>query len=251
MKIAIYISFFILSSFSFSQQWRDSLAAAKDAYSKQEYSKALELYKSAQKNAPEEIDLSKEIGQSAYRNLQYKDAEEIYRQQVSTEKKAEEKAKSYHNLGNSLMKQKKYDQAIEAYKQSLRNDYSSDKTRHNLAEAMRLKQEQQRQKEQNKQDKQDNQNNQGENKEQNSTNQQQDKDDKKEQQTKDNQQSNNDQQNKSNSSNQQNSDSNGSKLQDKAVEKKLDELMKQDAATKRKIGGSKTSSGSSKSGKDW
>lgn len=248
MKLAIYISFFMLSSFSFSQQWRDSLAAAKDAYSKQEYSKALELYKSAQKNAPEEIDLSKEIGQSAYRNLQYKDAEEIYRQQVSTEKTAQEKAKTYHNLGNSLMQQKKYDQAIEAYKQSLRNDYSSDKTRHNLAEAIRLKQEQQKQKEQNKEDKQ---NNQDENKEQNSNNQQQDKDDKKEQQSKDNQQNKNDQQNKSNSSNQQNTDSNESKLQDKAVEKKLDELMKQDAATKRKMGGSKTSSGSSKSGKDW
>ena len=37
----------------------------------------------------------------------------------------------------------------------------------------------------------------------------------------------------------------------KAVEKKLDELMKQESATKRRMGGNNNSGGFSKSGKDW
>src|SRR5690606_4014970 len=130
MKQLIYIAFLLSSIQTFSQEWRDSLAVARDAYSKQEYGKALKYYRSAQNKAPEGVDLSKEMGQSAYKNLQYEEAEGIYRQQAYAEKEPGEKAKAYHNLGNSLMQQKKYDEAIEAYKQSLRNNPSNDKTRH-------------------------------------------------------------------------------------------------------------------------
>lgn len=242
MRLFIYIVFLICSAAAFSQEWRDSLSVARDAYSKQEYGKALNYYRSAQSKAPEGIDLSKEMGQSAYKNLQYKDAEEIYRQQAYAEKQPNEKAKAYHNLGNSLMQQKKYDDAINAYKQSLRNDPSNDKTRHNLSEAMRLLKQQKDQQNKNNQDKKD---------QQDQKDQQQNQNNNQNQQNQKNQQG---QQNQSN--NQQNgggnqTQNNGSKLQDKAVEKKLDELMKQESATKRRMGGSQNSSGYSRTGKDW
>lgn len=246
MKLLIYIAFLFCSVSVFSQEWRDSLSVARDAYSKQEYGKALKYYRSAQSKAPEGVDLSKEMGQSAYKNLQYKDAEEIYRQQAHAEKQPNEKAKAYHNLGNSLMQQKKYDEAIDAYKQSLRNDPSNDKTRHNLSEAMRLLKEQKDQQNKNNQDQNDKQ------------------DQKDQQQNQNNNQNNNqNQQNQGNQQGQQNqsdksqngggnqSQNNGSKLQDKAVEKKLDELMKQESATKRRMGGSQNSGGYSRTGKDW
>lgn len=249
---AIIVLILLVSSTVSAQEWRDSLAVARDAYSKQEYGKALKYYRSAQNKAPEGVDLSKEMGQSAYKNLQFEEAEKIYREQAFSEKDTKEKAKAYHNLGNSLMKQKKYDEAIDAYKQSLRNDAANDKTRHNLSEAMRLKKEEEQKKEQNQQDnkdqkdQKDQQNNQN-NQEQNQQGQNQNNKDQQNQGSQGQKQQSQNQKDKGQSQSQGGSP----QLQDKAVEKKLDELMKQESATKRRMGGSTTSSGSSRSGKDW
>ncbi|HNS41240.1 MAG TPA: tetratricopeptide repeat protein [Taishania sp.] len=238
MKLVMLSAFMVLTSVVFGQQWKDSLAAARKAYEQKNYSKALKLYQSAQKNAPKDIDLSKEIGQATYKSSNYSDAETLFRQQASTEKSAIEKAKAYHNWGNSLIQQKKYGEAIEAYKQSLRNDASNNKTRHNLSEAMRLRKE-----EEQKQDNQNNQNQNNQNQNQNNQNQNQNN----------NKQQQNNKQNQTNNSenNHQKDNSNNSQLQDKAIEKKLDELMKQDASTKRKLGQGKNPSGAPKSGNDW
>ncbi len=243
MKLVMLSAFMVLTSVVFGQQWKDSLAAARKAYEQKNYSKALKLYQSAQKNAPKGTDLSKEIGQATYKNSNYSDAEKLFHQQASTEKSVIEKAKAYHNWGNSLMQQKKYSEAIEAYKQSLRNDASNNKTRHNLSEAMRLRKEEQQQK-------QDNQNNQNQN--QNNQNQNQNNQNQNNQNQNNNKQQNNKHNQTNNSeNNQQKGNSNNSQLQDKAIEKKLDELMKQDASTKRKLGQGKNQSGAPKSGNDW
>lgn len=241
MKLIVYIALMFVSFQLFGQDWKDSLAAARKSYDQKEYGKALEYYKSAQKNAPEGIDLSKEMGQSAYKNLQFQEAEDIYRQYASSEKNPAEKAKAYHNLGNALMQQKKYDEAIDAYKSSLRQNPSNDKTRHNLTEAMRLKKEQAQQ-QQEKKDNQDSQQDQKDNQQDQNSNQQ----------NQQNQQNKSDQKQDGQQSNQTGSNSNASsKLQDKAVEKKLDDLMKQESETKRRMTGNKPSRGYSKTGKDW
>jgi Ca-activated chloride channel homolog len=229
----------------FAQEWRDSLNAARQYYQKQEYGKALEKLQSAQKKAPEGVDLSKELGQSAYRNLQFKEAEELYKHNAEAAKSKEEKAKAYHNLGNSLMQQKKYSDAIDAYKESLRNNPSNDKTRHNLTEAMRQREEQKQQQNKNNQQ-QNNQNN--NNQQKNNNNNQQQNKNQQQQQNNNQHQQNNEGQNKEDQ--QQNQDKGSSKLHDKAVEKKLDDLMKQEAATKRKMG-EKQGTSLNKSGKDW
>ncbi|HLU86381.1 MAG TPA: VWA domain-containing protein [Taishania sp.] len=241
------IPFMLLSNqYAYSQEWRDSLAAARKAYQAKEYGKAFNLYKAAQSKAPKDISFAQEMGQSAYRNLQYEEAEAIFREQASGAKTTQEKAKAYHNLGNSLMQQKKYDSAIEAYKQSLKNDAQNERTRHNLAEAMRLKKEQENKS--NKKDQQEQQNDQNDQKNDDSKSDKQSNQSNQNQQQKDQQQKN--QQSKGN--NQSNStNQSGTKLQDKAVEKKLDELMKQEAETKRRMGGNKNSNRYSKLGKDW
>lgn len=246
MRVLIYIAFLMSFTSVFSQEWRDSLSVARDAYAKQEYEKALKYYRSAQSKAPEGVDLSKEMGQSAYKNLQYKDAEDIYRQQAYAEKQPNEKAKAYHNLGNSLMQQKKYGDAIDAYKQSLRSDPSNDKTRHNLAEAMRLQKQQKDQQNKENQDKKDQQDQKDQQQNQNNN-----QNNNQNQQNQNNQQGQQNQSNKPQNGGGNQNQNNGSKLQDKAVEKKLDELMKQESATKRRMGGSQNSSGYSRTGKDW
>lgn len=244
MKISIHIAFLVLSFLSFGQEWRDSLTVARKAYDAKNYEKAHRYYQSAQRKAPEGIDLSEEIGQSAYKSHQYEKAEKIYQQSTGSNTDKTKKAANYHNLGNARMRKKDYQGAVEAYKESLRNNPSDEETRYNLSEAIRQvsqaskQNKQQNQQQENPENQENNQNNKGEN-------QQENQDGEKESQSNKSQSSSSD--SKGNSKNE-----NGSpKLQDKAVEKKLDELMKQEANTKRKLNGRSSDGGSTKSGKDW
>lgn len=248
MKKVIYILLFLLPTLGFGQEWRDSLTVARDAYKAKNYGKALKYYKSAQKNAPEGIDLSEEIAQSAYRDHQYEMAEEIYKQTAQTKKSEKQKAADYHNLGNAQMRKKDYQGAVESYKESLRKNPNDAETRYNLSEAMRQLQNQQKDK---NQDQSDQDQNESENEDENQ-NENGNKGDKQNQQ---NQQNGKDGKPKNQKGqkggNPKNSGKGEAKLQDKAVEKKLDELMKQEADTKRKLSGRSDEGGSTKSGKDW
>ena len=237
MKVILYIGF-ILSGFAvFGQEWRDSLDIARDAYKKENYSKALKYYESAQKKAPENVDLSDEMAQSAYKAREFETAEKIYQQSGNSKKTAQQKAANYHNLGNARMKKKDYQGAIDAYKESLRANPNDDNTRYNLSEAIRqLKnQQQQEQKQQNQQNDQSQQQNQDQ--------QQQQK-----QQQKNNQ---NNKQEQSQNSEGKPKEQGKSQLPNKTVDKMLDKLTKDEAETKRKVNGSGGKNSSSTSGKDW
>ena len=225
MKFIIQIAFIIVSSFAVGQEWRDSLDVARKAYENKDYSKALKYYESAQSKAPENIDLSDEMGQSAYKAREFQKAEKIYQQNGGNKKSNKAKSENYHNVGNSRMKSKNYQGAVDAYKESLRLNPNDDQTRYNLSEAIRqLKNEEKKQqnqdKKENNQDKQ-----QGE-------------------------------QNQQNQGDQKNSDQEGEgqqqgQLPNKTVEKMLDELMKQEAETKRRMSGNQGGGKTPKSGKDW
>jgi Ca-activated chloride channel homolog len=247
MRIILFIALVIFGFTAFSQPWRDSLDFARNAYKKGEFEKALRYYESAQKKAPNGVDLSDEMAQSAYKAREFEKAEKIYQQSASSKKDQTSKSRSYHNLGNSRMKKKDYQGAVDAYKEALRNDPKNEKTRYNLSEAIRkLKEEQQKQQQQDqKQEKKDQQNQDQKNKNDQDQNKGKEQD----------QQQNKQQQNKGNkgeNKNQQGGKSgNPSSLPNKSVERMLDELMKAEAATKRKAGGNKNGSTSTKSGKDW
>jgi tetratricopeptide (TPR) repeat protein len=223
---------------SHSQEWRDSLKVARDAYKKQEYTKALKYYQSAQKNAPADLDLSDEMGQSAYKAREFEKAEKIYQQSAASKKDAASKAKSYHNMGNSRMQSKDYNGAIDAYKEALRNNPKDEQTRYNLSEAIR------RFKDEQKKNQQQNQNNQNtkNNPNQNNTSGNQGK-----------QNQNNQQQNPNSKGGEKEEPGSGnpSKLPNKTVERILDNLMKAEAATKRKMNGNGTGGSTTTSGKDW
>ena len=238
MKYFSYILLILTFSNVNAQEWRDSLSVARSYYSKQEYAKALKYYQSAQKKAPNNIDLSDEIGQSAYKAREFDKAEKIYQQSASAKKNTAEKAKTYHNLGNSRMQKKDYQGAVDSYKEALRNSPNEEDTRYNLSEATRKLNEQKKQQQ---------------NQQKNNDNQQKDNK-KKPQDSKDKQ--NQPQKNQQNNSQPNNSkpkqqDKNPSRLPNKSVERMLDQLSKSEAETKRKMGGSRQKENSIKSGKDW
>ena len=235
IKSLLSLFFMFSLTLSFGQNWRDSLSAARSAYKNKEYGDALQYYQSTQNLAPDSIDFSDEMAQSAYKAREFEKASDIYQQGTSRKKSIGEKADAYHNLGNSQMKKKDYQNAIESYKESLRQNPNDEQTRYNLSEAIRQLSNQQKEQQKN-----------------NPNNKEKDNQDKK------NQKKGDKKQNSENSDKKQDGNSkkgqeqkNKSKLPNKTVDRMLDKLMKQEAETKRKASGSKGGSNSSKSGKDW
>ncbi|TNF46757.1 MAG: tetratricopeptide repeat protein [Bacteroidetes bacterium] len=272
MKFLMFFFFIVVSGMIYSQEWRDSLETARTLYKKKDYGKALKYYESAQKKAPEGVDLSDEIGQSAYKARQFELSEKIYQQNTSNKRSEKQKSENYHNLGNSKMQKEDYQGAIDAYKSALKNNPDDEETRYNLSQAIRRLKAKKEKEEKNNQDQDQNQDQQNQdNKNQNGKDQNQGKGN----QNKGNQnpkdgnqnQSQNGQNGKGNKdpktgkgTNKNNNDpngnpndkmNNGSKIPNKSVERMLDQLMKAEASTKRRIGGNKGDVGTNKSGKDW
>ncbi len=241
MKWLAYIAFVLIVFPSLGQNWRDSLDMARSAYKNEEYGQALEYYEAAQKGAPDEVDLSDEIAQSAYKAREFERAEKIYQQSGANKETRTAQAENYHNMGNARMKQKNYQGAIESYKESLRLNPNDDQTRYNLSEAIRQLKNQQKKENQggggNDNNNGGDQNNNQNNTPQNGNNQ--------------NNNSGNSNANPSGNDKGSSDNQNKGKLQNKTVDRMLDKLMKDEAETKRKVIGTKGQNSSTKSGKDW
>lgn len=250
MKVIVILVFFMTFSV-FGQQWKDSLIVAKNAYERGDYKRAYMAYLEAQRVAPEGVDLSKDIGASAYRSGDFKMADQAFRQSGVSETDEVVKAQRLHNQGNSKMKQEDYQGAIESYKQALRLNPIAQETRYNLAMAKRkLKQQEEQQNQQQDQDNNQEENNEKENSSSGNSSQ--------------NQQEQNSNQDKKESSNnnQQNAQNNKTgdldreseqQVSQKRTERLLDELLKQEMETQRKVQGKdeKGNPQQVKSGKRW
>lgn len=255
MKTVVLLCFLIVtvaSNTGMAQEWRDTLNHARELYKKGNYKEALKYYKSADRLAPNDVDLSEEKGQSAYRAGKYKEAEEAFRTAASKQTDTKRKASAYHNVGNSRMKLKDYGGAEESFKEALRLDPKNEKARQQLAEAKRLKKEQEEQEKKKQQENNENdpkdpgdkpneggeQPKEGEGKGQNNNKP-------KQPQEGQNKPSNND------AKPQPGSASKEQKLADKQTERKLDELMRQEMDAKKRLDGSKGKTNGSKAKKDW
>lgn len=248
MKFLILITSFLLSIVLQAQSWRDTLELGKKLYAEQKYDQAYEKFVTAQRYAPEELNFNKEIGNSAYKKGDFETAEKAFQKEFMETENLEEKATQAHNLGNSQFKQKRYSEAIESYKQALRNDPNNSAARYNLAEAKRRLQKQKEEQQKQNQN-QENQEQQKEDKQDSKKNKEGNKNEDK-QQHEDSENENN-QQNNNNGNKQE--QKNADKLSSKKTERMLDELMKKEMKTKRKVQGSATGGKSEqvKSGKRW
>lgn len=254
MKSLVLIGFIVtavLANTGWSQEWRDSLNHARNLYKNGQYKEALKYYKSADRLAPNDVDLSEEKGQSAYRAGDYKEAESAFQSAAVRQKDKKRKVAAYNNLGSSRMRQQNYGGAEDAFKESLRIDPSSERARQGLAEAKRLKKEQEEQ--QKKQQQQENQ------QQDQKDNQQQGNQQQKQQQSGSQSQGNQQQKQQNSGQNGQQKDaqqqggsaSKEQKLADKQTERKLDELMRQEMDAKKRMDGSKGNSNGKKAKKDW
>lgn len=250
MKVILVLSFLICSGLSFSQEWRDSLEIARSEYKKKNYKKALSYYKAAEEKAPENIDLSDEIGQTTYKSGDYEAAEKIFEQSEGNNASKKSRAANNHNIGNSRMRKEDFEGAVDAYKESLRMNPRDEKTRYNLSEATRkLKKKQAKEQKQNSGS--------GQEKESDDNGEPKpgegDGDDKEEDENGDKRKPGDKTEPKSGDQkkNGKPKKSNKSKLTDTTVEKMLNELLKKEAETKRRLGGGSEPGIRPKNGKDW
>lgn len=239
---------FCFSANGFSQNVQDTINAARRASNAGQYKKALKYYKSAERIKSKEVDLSQEMGQTAYKAGDFETAERCFDDLAAKSKTSKERSTHLTDGGISTMKSENYSGAEEKFKEALRNDPSNEKARQLYMEAKRLK-KQKEDKEKKDQDKKDQQSD--ENKDQNkpkdgNQNPKNGKDNK-------NQNGQNDKQNKPSQGgdSQQKSQSKEGSLEDKQTERKLDELSKQEMDAKRRMNGTYGSQQGKKASKDW
>jgi Ca-activated chloride channel family protein len=245
MKSSLTFIALLMACFLHGQEWVDSVQKARSYYKKGDHRKALRYYESAEQKGAKKVNFDAEKGQNAYRERDYESAERFYQNRLSKEKAAQKKAKYYHNIGNAQLKQKKYDEAIKSYKQALKANPNNKKTRYNLSEALRMKKNQdQRNDKDNSQCKNPGDKQGQNNKNSNSNGKNPPKNGK----------GNPSQQNGQNSQsgqNDRNSRNQNSSIRDSESEKMLDDLMRAETKTKRKIGGNHGEEGTRKTKKDW
>jgi tetratricopeptide (TPR) repeat protein len=118
------------------------------------YSQAEQKYREALMKDQNSYAASFNLADAIYKQEKFSESTSLFKALSEKTQNKIEKSESFHNLGNSLMKEQKIDEAIEAYKNALRNNPKDIDTKHNLAYAQRMKNQQQKQEEE-KEEKQD------------------------------------------------------------------------------------------------
>ncbi len=121
-----------------SAAWRNPLAPSPIAqglrsFDRGEFAEALEHFKRAQLDRPDDRRLEYDIGDTYYRLGDYEAAEHAFGRVLSMGDGDALAQRSYYNLGNTLYYQGRLEEAIGAYERSLEIDPEDEDARHNLA----------------------------------------------------------------------------------------------------------------------
>ena len=227
-----------VGSDAYAQEERRFIRQGNRHFENQELDKSEEAYRKALEKESNSFIAGFNLGDVLYEQENYEEAiKQFYSLSNITDDK-EQLAKVFHNLGNTLLKEKQLKQSVEAYKQALRNNPGDMDTKHNLAYAQRLLNQQQQQQQQQQQDqKKDQQNEQDQKKEQDQSQQgqEQEQDQKKQQQQQQEQQQQQQEQ----------------KMSKEDAERILQSLEENEKELQKKIKEKKSRANRQKSDKDW
>ena len=157
-RILIYIISFLFCHTSISQNKIDLLNKGNSFYKDGQFKDAEIYYKKALDKDPAYYKANLNLGHSLFKQSieligdsvgieKLGEAEKFYSNSLRLTKNKEEKAESYYNLGNSQLLNQKLEKSIESYKSSLRLSPNNMSTKHNLALAQSLLNQQQSNKE--------------------------------------------------------------------------------------------------------
>ncbi len=123
-------------------QERRNLRQGNKLYQDEKFNDAEIRYRQSLEENPQNIKGMFNLGNALYRQGRFDEAAEIFGGLSQFAPGEREKSFAWHNLGNSYLQSQKYAESVEAYKNALRINPDDEQTRHNLAYAMRLLQEQ-------------------------------------------------------------------------------------------------------------
>jgi Ca-activated chloride channel family protein len=136
----------LLSATLLGQAERKYIRQGNKEYKEEKFDESELLYRRALDKDRESYAGEFNLGDALYKQEKYEDAVRNFKSLAENEKDPVKLGYLYHNMGNSLLQAKKLEESIEAYKNALRNNPRDEETRHNLAYAQSLLQQQQQQK---------------------------------------------------------------------------------------------------------
>ena len=151
MRIKLSISLLFLVICAHAQNPNKLIRQGNNAYADSSFTNAEEHYREALADNQDAFNAAFNLADAIYKQGSYEESSALFQGLTAKAESKTEKAMAYHNLGNSLLQEQKLDESIEAYKNALRNNPSDADTKHNLAFAQRMKQQQEQNKEEEQQ----------------------------------------------------------------------------------------------------
>ena len=153
MKNTLYIFILLLPFLTNAQNKKTHLRNGNNLYEDSLFNDAEMKYRKSLEKDQDYFTASYNLADAVYKQERFEESSSLFEGLIDNAKTKNEKAKLYHNLGNSLFKQQKLKESIQAYKHALKNNPKDEETRHNLAFAQKMLQQQ----EENQQEQEENQ----------------------------------------------------------------------------------------------
>ena len=147
---------FMLPVLVHGQAERKYIRQGNKQYKEEAFDESEILYRKALEKEQQSYTGEFNLGDAMYKQEKFEDAARSFNKLAENQTDPVKLGELYHNLGNTLLKANQLEASIEAYKQALRNNPADNETRHNLAYAQQMQQQQQDQQNQDQnQDQQD------------------------------------------------------------------------------------------------
>ncbi len=145
-KVLKIISIFVivlLPVFIFAQEERSLIREGNRLYREGKFKEALEKFNRAREISGNAVQLESNLGAANYRDSNFEYAVRNFANIADISIENSEKANAFYNIGNSLLQAGEYDKSVQAYRNALRLDPTHDQSRHNLAVATKIMEQQQ------------------------------------------------------------------------------------------------------------
>ncbi len=153
MNKYLIILFLLIEVAVMAQNKKTHLRNGNDLYADSLFNDAEMKYRKSLEKDQDYFSASYNLADAIYKQERYEESSALFDGLKDNAKDKNELSKIYHNLGNSMFKQQKLEESISAYKNALKNNPTDEDTRHNLAFAQKMLQQQQEQQKQNEENK--------------------------------------------------------------------------------------------------
>lgn len=146
------VLFFLILAFFLTAVSVDDARRANEAFENGNYQEAVELYRQAIEQDPENAKLHFNLASALHKLGQTEEAMQTYDRFENLTESSEEQSFASYNQGTMLTEQDKYDEAAEFFKEALKKNPNDPDARHNYELALQRQQQQEQQQQQQDQD---------------------------------------------------------------------------------------------------